>query len=183
LKLVRKFYLSYSLNQYKFNKLRLLPKLSTILTKIIGRKVEYNIINLKSIAYHTDLFTNVLALKLKNPKNNYIKNIFSILNRAHIPRVNTITERSSVNNLLPSTGASSYNRDLKIISHLSDQGASSNNLDKLLNKLDSRKLENKDIHNLVYNSIGYKNMGGIRLEVKGRLTKRYRADRSKYFVK
>jgi hypothetical protein len=26
-------------------------------------------------------------------------------------------------------------------------------------------------------------MGGIRLEVKGRLTKRYRADRSKYFVK
>jgi hypothetical protein len=66
---------------------------------------------------------------------------------------------------------------------LSDQGASSNNLDKLLNKLDSRKLENKDIHNLVYNSIGYKNMGGIRLEVKGRLTKRYRADRSKYFVK
>ena len=31
--------------------------------------------------------------------------------------------------------------------------------------------------------IKYKNLGGIRLEVKGRLTKRYRADRSVYYLK
>ena len=40
---------------------------------------------------------------------------------------------------------------------------------------------NKDyikIYKLIFNSINYKNMSGIRLEVKGRLTKRYRADRS-----
>jgi len=72
-------------------------------------------------------------------------------------------------------------KNLKIISHLSDN----NNLDILLNKTydinyDSK---NKTKHSLVYNSIGYKNMGGIRLEIKGRLTKRYRADRSIYFVK
>ena len=185
LKLVRKFYLAYSLNQYKFNKLKLLPKLSIILTKILGRKVEYNIINLKSIAYHTDLFTNVLALKLRNIKNNYMKSIFSILNRAYIPRTNTIIERSSIKNadLLP---FSSEYKDLKIISHLSKTENNNNNLDELLNKLDSRnsdKNTTKNIHNIVYNSIGYKNMGGIRLEVKGRLTKRYRADRSIYFVK
>jgi len=39
------------------------------------------------------------------------------------------------------------------------------------------------IHDIIYKSIGYKNMGGIRLEVKGRLTKRYRADRSVYSLK
>lgn len=33
---------------------------------------------------------------------------------------------------------------------------------------------------MVFNSIKYKNMAGIRMEVKGRLTKRYRADRSVY---
>lgn len=33
-------------------------------------------------------------------------------------------------------------------------------------------------YNLIFNSIKYKNMGGIRMEVKGRLTPRYRADRS-----
>lgn len=34
------------------------------------------------------------------------------------------------------------------------------------------------LYNLVFSSIKYKNMGGIRMEVKGRLTPRYRADRS-----
>jgi hypothetical protein len=32
----------------------------------------------------------------------------------------------------------------------------------------------------IFNSINYKNMGGVRLEVSGRLTKRYRADRAVY---
>lgn len=34
------------------------------------------------------------------------------------------------------------------------------------------------LYNLIFNSIKYKNMGGIRMEIKGRLTPRYRADRS-----
>lgn len=36
------------------------------------------------------------------------------------------------------------------------------------------------LYNIVFNSIKYKNMAGIRMEVKGRLTPRYRADRSVY---
>jgi len=36
------------------------------------------------------------------------------------------------------------------------------------------------LYYLVFNSIKYKNLGGIRMEVKGRLTPRYRADRSVY---
>jgi len=85
-------------------------------------------------------------------------------------------------------------KDLNIISNLNNI-----NLDKLLNEIHNTTYtgeisdknftvglstqHNKKIHNLIYNSIGYKNMGGIRLEVKGRLTKRYRADRSIYSLK
>ena len=60
----------YSLNKYKFNKKKFLPILSNILNKIIGgrKKIIYNIINLKSIAYNTDILTNVLALKIKKKK-------------------------------------------------------------------------------------------------------------------
>lgn len=36
---------------------------------------------------------------------------------------------------------------------------------------------------IILNSIKYKSMGGIRLEIKGRLTKRYRADRALFKVK
>ena len=33
-----------------------LPKLSNVLNKITGKKIEYNIINLKSVAYNTLIF-------------------------------------------------------------------------------------------------------------------------------
>nr|YP_009750533.1 ribosomal protein S3 [Tolypocladium cylindrosporum]QIJ60538.1 ribosomal protein S3 [Tolypocladium cylindrosporum] len=174
LKLLRKYDLMYSLNQYKFNKQMLLPILSNILNKIIGKKVEYNIINLKSIAYNTDLFTNALSLKLKKKRMNYIKSMFSILNRAYLPKINTIKERTLAKNV--DLFLDKY-KDLKIISNLSV--SSNNNLDKLLGDSSNTK----EVHNTIYNSIGYKNMGGIRLEVKGRLTKRYRADRSIYSLK
>jgi len=174
----------YSLNQYKFNNLTFLPKLSNILNKIIGKKIEYNIINLKSIAYNTDLFTNALALKLKKKRMNYIKSMFSILNRAYLPKINTIKERTLVKGQKNIDLYLDKYKDLNIISNLNNI-----NLDKLLNNInnttntDKNDTENKKIHNLIYNSIGYKNMGGIRLEVKGRLTKRYRADRSIYSLK
>jgi len=180
----------YSLNQYKFNKLTFLPKLSNILNKIIGKKIEYNIINLKSIAYNTDLFTNALALKLKKQRMNYIKSMFSILNRAYLPKINTIKERTLVKGQKNIDLYLDKYKDLNIISNLNNT-----NLDKLLNEIHDTTYvgentavglptqHNKKIHNLIYNSIGYKNMGGIRLEVKGRLTKRYRADRSIYSLK
>ena len=174
LRLLRKYDLMYSLNQYKFNKQILLPILSNILNKIIGKKIEYNIINLKSIAYNTDLFTNALSLKLKKKRMNYMKSMFSILNRAYLPKINTIKERTLATNV--DSFLDKY-KDLKIISNLN--ASSNNNLDKLL----GGSSNTKEVHNTIYNSIGYKNMGGIRLEVKGRLTKRYRADRSIYSLK
>jgi hypothetical protein len=36
---------------------------------------------------------------------------------------------------------------------------------------------------ILFNKIKYKDMAGIRLEIKGRLTKRYRADRAQFKVK
>jgi len=175
LRLLRKYDLMYSLNKYKFNKQILLPILSNILNKIIGKKIEYNIINLKSIAYNTDLFTNALSLKLKKKKMNYIKSMFSILNRAYLPKINTIKERTLIKGQKNVDLFLDEYKDLKLTSNLSIK----NNLDQLLGDSSSAK----EVHNTVYNSIGYKNMGGIRLEVKGRLTKRYRADRSIYSLK
>jgi hypothetical protein len=43
--------------------------------------------------------------------------------------------------------------------------------------------KNENIYNVLYNYIKYKNMSGIQIEVKGRLTKRYRADRSVFTLK
>ena len=196
LKYLRKYDLLYSLNQYKFNRLVFLPILSNILNKIIGKKIEYNIINLKSVAYHTDLFTNALALKLRKRRINYINSMFSILNRAYLPNINTIKERSLINGDQKMDLFQGKFKDLKIISNMGElapSSAQSSSLSKLLDGAYSSDINNgvihskdankENIHNTIYNSIGYKNMAGIRLEVKGRLTKRYRADRSIYSLK
>lgn len=67
--------------------------LSNILNKIIGKKIEYNIINLKFVVYYIDFFINVLVLKLRKRRINYINFMFSILNRVYLFNINLIKER------------------------------------------------------------------------------------------
>lgn len=173
LSLLRKYDLLYSLNQYKFNKLKLLPILSNILRKITGKKIEYNIINLKHFAQHPDIFTNIVSLKLRKHKINVLNSIYSIINRAPLAPFNAIKEKSvskGWNN--PDPYLQKY-RDLKIISHI--EGPTNNLQELLQNNYSNTK---KEIGNIVLNSIRYKNISGIKLQVSGRLTKRYRADRA-----
>nr|WLN31624.1 hypothetical protein [Cordyceps militaris] len=169
---LRKYELLYSLNQLKFNKLTLLNKLSLLLNKFLGKKIEYNIINLKSIIFNSDLFTQALTLKFQKRKSfNYKKNILSILGRVNFPE-NTNSEGGRTSYIL-----NKY-KDGKILSYLSPK----NNLDNFINKIHSMDT-NKSIHKNIFNSIQYKNIEGIRIETNGRLTKRYRADRAVHYKK
>ncbi|XWW92078.1 ribosomal protein S3 (mitochondrion) [Cordyceps javanica] len=177
---LRKNELLYSLNQLKFNKLTLLNKLSLLLNKIIGKKIEYNVINLKSIIFNSDLFTQALTLKFQKRKSfNYKKNILSILGRVNFPdfdNTNYEEENFTLNKY----------KDGKILSYLSSlrtKGINNHqNLDKFISEVHSLDT-NKNIHNNIFNSIQYKNIEGIRIETKGRLTKRYRADRAVHYKK
>ena len=47
----------------------------------------------------------------------------------------------------------------------------------------SSESENLKIRDIILDNIKYKNMGGAKLRVKGRLTRRYRADRAVYKLK
>lgn len=161
LRLLRKYELLYSLNQWKFSKLNFLPLLSNILSKILGKKVEYNIVNLKSITLHTDLFTEALGIKIKKMKGNPINSLYSILNRASLASSPAVQLEENLLNKY---------KDSRVISHI-DQNQT---LEKSLNVIHG----NQNINKNIFNSIGYKNMAGIRLEIKGRLTRRYRADRA-----
>nr|YP_010247515.1 ribosomal protein S3 [Cordyceps pruinosa]QPZ76107.1 ribosomal protein S3 [Cordyceps pruinosa] len=170
---LRKYELLYSLNQLKFNRLTLLNKLSLLLNKILGKKVEYNIINLKSIIFNSDLFTQALTLKFQKRKSfNYKKNILSILGRVNFPGIentNSMQEESYILNKY---------KDGKILSYINNH----QNLDKFINQIHNMDT-NKNIHKTIFNSIQYKNIEGIRIETNGRLTKRYRADRAVHYKK
>jgi hypothetical protein len=120
-----------------------------------------------------------------------------MLNKANLPKVNRIQEKGRIVKNVNLNLAENKYKTLNLKDILSGKL----NLDKLLDKIYTSpsgtlpvpkgyrqgSINDKflphyapegGLYDMVFNSIKYKNLGGIRMEVKGRLTKRYRADRS-----
>nr|WDW20830.1 ribosomal protein S3 [Valsa mali var. pyri (nom. inval.)] len=179
--LIRKYKFRLNLNKYKFED-KLLYGLSNIIRKLYNKQIEFNIVNLKNIVFNTDLFTEISTLKIKKRNARVVRIMNIMLNKANLPKVNRIQEKGRIVN----------NVNLKLVENkyktlnLKDILSGKLNLDKLLNKIYTsindkflpHYAPEKGLYDMVFNSIKYKNMRGIRMEVKGRLTKRYRADRS-----
>jgi hypothetical protein len=205
LSLIRKYKFRLNLNKYKFED-KLLHGLSNIIRKLYNKEIEFNIVNLKNIVFNTDLFTEISTLKIKKRNAKVVRIMNIMLNKANLPYLNRIQETGRLDNNVSLNLVENKYKTLNIRNILSTK-SSRLNLDKLLNKiyisfndklLPQRALTgSKDIlkgsidrpgslrgeaglYDMVFNSIKYKNMAGIRMEVKGRLTKRYRADRSVY---
>lgn len=184
LKVLRKYKLRLSLNKYKFEE-KLLYKLKNFIIKYYNKKVEFNIVNIRSVVFHTDFFTKIVTSKLLNRKANILATMDNILNKVVLPKVNRIVEKSLVKKSLNLLENKYKYLNLSFILN--------NNLSELLNSLYYNIIVdyynnnlNKDyfrIYEIIFNSINYKNMAGIRLEAKGRLTKRYRADRAIFKVR
>lgn len=184
--LLRKYKLRLSLNKYKFEE-KLLYKLKKFIVKFYNKKVEFNIVNIRSVVFHSDFFTKILTSKILNRKDNILSRMDTILNKVVLPKVNTIVEKNYQKTKDLNLFENKY-KSLNISFILKN-----NNLSELLNKLYYNividyynKNLNKNyfkIYEIIFNSINYKNMGGIRLEAKGRLTPRYRADRAVFKVR
>lgn len=169
----------YFLNNFKFKEgdYSFIPKLKSKLSIILNKKVELNIINLKSIAYSPDIFTKVLAKKLKKKNFNVVKSMITIINKGKILKRNSLE-----------TGIFFKNRNLNLLENkykdISLISSINNNFNTLLKDIyptnKSYPTTSNNINDIIFDIIKYKNMSGIRLEVKGRLTRRYRADRAIY---
>lgn len=188
---LRKYKFKLNLNKYKFEG-KFLFRLSNIISKIYSKQIEFNIVNLKNLVFNADLFTEISTLKIKKKKTRAEKIMNIMLNKAKLPIVNRIQEKGRI----------VKNVDFNLVENkyrtvnLKDILSSWLNLDKLLNKLYGGgvginptlrrassflpQTKAAKLYNIVFNSIKYKNMAGIRMEVRGRLTPRYRADRSVY---
>lgn len=183
--LLRKYKLRLSLNKYKFEE-KLLYKLKNFIIKFFNKKVEFNIVNIRSVIFHSDFFTKIVTSKISKKKAKIIAIMDTILNKVVLPKVNRIIEKSLEKKKLNFIENKYKYLNISFV-------LKNNNLSELLNKLyyniildyNNNNL-NKDyfkIYEIIFNSINYKNIGGIRLEAKGRLTKRYRADRAVFKVR
>lgn len=184
LNLLRKYKLRLNLNKYKFEE-KLLYKLSNIVGIYYNKKVEFNVVNIRSIIFNSDIFTKILSSKLWKKRISIIKMMNYILNKTILPKVNRIIEKSPIVKSVDFNLIENKYKNLHLSSVLEDNNLNTI-LKELYNNIVSNNIIDKDydkMYDILFNSIKYKNMAGVRLEVKGRLSKRYRADRALFKVK
>jgi len=169
----------YFLNNYKFKNgnSSFIPKLKSKLSIILNKKIELNVINLKSITFNPDIFTKVLSKKLMKKNFNVVKSMITIINKGKLLTKNLTKKNKLLKNRDLQLLDNKY-KDLSLISNIN------NNFSDFLNNIypinKSKSETSNNLSKIIFNTIKYKNMAGIRLEVKGRLTRRYRADRAIY---
>jgi hypothetical protein len=147
------------------------------LNKYYGKKIEFNIVKIKNIRYNTDMFTEMLALKFTRPRQLSIAKkmggVFNITKELEYEDISPV--KSKTNNLL-------QNKFKNL--HLYYVLGTKENLDKKLGELFNSVVnldlikKNPELIRDAMNNIQYKKFRGVKVGAKGRLTKRYRADRS-----
>ena len=219
LTILRKSMFRLYLNRSKFEE-NFLLRLGNYISKYYGKKVEFNIVNLKHISKNVDIFTEIFMLKVKKDGASPIRAMKSLLSKIKIKQVkNSLLERGRVqktvdynlignkyrNNTLSVILENSSNPEFtnSILKGTADSDGINNILNDIyfksseslrsqkavnLNLVSSRHspdhlTDNLIIRNIILDNIKYKESGGAKLEVKGRLTKRYRADRALYKFK
>jgi len=162
-------------NKSKFEDTYLL-KLNNIIRKIYDKNIEFQIVNLKYIYLNSDILTQSIILKLKRKKNYILKVLKKLFKIIKISPLNKITliryiEKDLINKIL--NGINIFNKNYN------------DNLNQTLFNLFllNKKEKLMNLENLILNSLKHKYINGLRLEAKGRLSKRRTASKSVFKLK
>ena len=124
---IKRYRLRLSLNRYKLEE-QFIYKLSQLISKYYGKKVEFNIVNLKSIAYNGDIFTEILTSKVKKEKSSSIMRINALLSKIVLPKVNSIIERGRLDKNVSMELVENRFKNLNVSSIMNNNKLYKNNL-------------------------------------------------------
>lgn len=163
-----------SLNKFKFKNTYLLP-LKILIQKIYNKRVEFNLVILKNFHLNSDIFTQILAIKLRNRKNRILRVLKTSLRKIRLPSQKKLIYLDKYLNT-KDLFFNNVNLNVTAINEPTD------NLDKTLKTFYSKN-KSLNLEDTVLNSIKHKAVSGIRLEASGRLTRRITAAKSIYKFK
>lgn len=189
------------LNKYKFEDL-FLSRLRPFLHKIYNKEVEFNIVNLKALYLNSDIFTQAIALKLRNRDNRLLKVLRSFLYMVKLSKINPVKERFAYINIKNlwinrvkdlTINSLGFNIKRDSINDLLTSIFKVSNFSKKLYTGSSKSTFNSINDNGIVSSVSllnnvllllkHKSIAGVRLEAKGRLTRRFTASRSVFKIK
>jgi len=189
------------LNRNKFRN-GFINKLLGLVEEIYGKKVEFNIVKLKKLHLNSDLYTQAVALKLKDRNNRLYKVLKSSLNKVELPpfyRAAEIFHYLNKNDLL--INIIRNDKITSMLKHNANDPLNALLLDTFLvvpqNPEDIKvktikatsgmvSLSNSrtiSLQKYVLKSLKHLSMRGIRIEAKGRATRRLTAARSVFKMK
>lgn len=154
------------LNNFKYN-INLLIGVKNILSKIYNKKVELKIINMKYFYLESGILTNAIVRKLNYRKNKLLRVLKKVVYSVKIPKLHPFLYIPA----WASAGSNIMKKNHKLESD--SKNTSINFYSRTINS----------IPNIVFNNLNYKHVIGVRLEGRGRLTKRLTASRSVFKYK
>jgi hypothetical protein len=188
---LNKFVYLLMVNTVKF-KTPFVSKLLRFLKNIYNKKVELNIVNLNKIHLNSDIYTQAVSLKLRNRDNKLFRVLTWSLNKVKLPNVSRITERYNVSNrdeylinkIRNMYINSMFNTNIDPLNNLLlDFFSKSNNLEVEIKKRSSIIKRPITLYKYIIRSLKHLKLAGIRVEAKGRLTRRFTASRSVFKMK
>jgi hypothetical protein len=172
-----------------------MSKLIFLVKKIYNKDVEFNIVNLNNMHLNSDIFTQGVSLKLKNRNNKLLKVLKSSLRDIELPVVRKITEKINKpnkdeffvnrirNNNISSMFINNNTKDslnsLLLSFYLGTDDLEINIINR--SSIKTRKISLNDF--IFRHHLKHLNLRGIRVEAKGRLTRRATASRSVFKMK
>jgi hypothetical protein len=183
----------FNFNKTKFG-MYLMEKFTHLVKSLYNKEVVFNIVNLKKMHLSTDIYTQAVVLKLKNRDNKLYRVLKSSLRKIKIPNFNKINEKKNkpnknefIDNKIRNSLINSMftKEDVKdpLNNLLLKFFPSAENLQKSLVKKGSVKNYSVSLKDYVLMYLKHIKVRGIRVEAKGRLTRRFTASRSVFKMK
>jgi len=177
-------------NKLKFDSI-IMSKLIDLIQQIYNKKVELNIVNLKKMHLNSDIYTQAVSLKLRNRDNKLYRVLKASLRKIKLPVIRKIDEKQKkpnrdeffVNRIRNNTISNMFlpktkkNKD-PLQKLLLNFFPLADDLNINVKKSSSNINYPVSLENYVLKSLKHVNLRGIRVEAKGRLTRRFTASRS-----
>jgi hypothetical protein len=173
-----------------------MSKLIYLVRKLYNKEVEFNIVKLRKMHLNSDIYTQVVSLKLKNRDNSLYRVLKRSLRKIDLPVINRLSERSGKpnkdeffvnrirNNIISSMFKDNKGKDSLNNLLLSFYPAADDLEINIIKKRSPSKKEKVSLKGfIIRHHLKHLNIRGIRVEAKGRLTRRATASRSVFKMK
>ena len=169
--LIIKYLYNLYINKHKYY--AYLPGLKSILSKIYNKKIKFNLVKLKNVHLNSDIFSEAISIKLRERTTSLLRILRKSFNFVSSIKPNKKYIMLQKKKNFPSNEVKTFFGKYNVIN--------GNVINKLFNKMYS--FNNISSIKGVLKSVKYKWVTGVRIEAKGRLTKRYAASRALFKYK